>query len=37
MIGCEDKLADQEIDSVLAYMKSYWSKDKYEYQVNMSR
>ena len=37
MIGFDDKLSDQEIDSVLAYMKSYWSIDKYEYQVNMSR
>ena len=37
MIGFEDKLSDKEIDSVLAYLKSYWPIDKYEYQINMSR
>ena len=37
MIGFEAKLSDKEIDSVLAYLKSYWPIDKYEYQINMSR
>ena len=37
MIGFGDKLSDKEIDSVLAYIKSYWSKDKYEHQINLSK
>ena len=37
MIGFEDKLSDNEIDSILAYLKSFWATDKYEYQINMSR
>ena len=36
MIGFEDKLSDKEIDSVLAYMKSYWSKENYEYQLKLN-
>ena len=37
MIGFEDKLSDKEIDSILAYLKSFWPTDKYEYQINMSK
>ena len=37
MIGFEDKLSDNDIDSILAYIKSYWPKDKYDHQINMSK
>ncbi|MDC0427895.1 cytochrome c [Candidatus Pelagibacter sp.] len=37
MIGFEENLSDKDIDSVLAYIKSYWSKDKYEHQINLSK
>ena len=37
MIGFEDKLSDKDIDSILAYIKSYWPKDKYDHQINMSK
>ena len=37
MIGFKDKLSDKEIDSILAYLKSFWPTDKYEYQINMSK
>ena len=37
MMGFEENLSDKEIDSVLAYIKSYWSKDKYEHQINLSK
>ena len=37
MIGFEDKLADKEIDSILAYLKSFWPIEKYEYQIQMSK
>ena len=30
-----DVLNDKEIDSVLAYIKSYWNKDNYEHQINL--
>ena len=30
-----DVLNDKEIDSVLAYIKSYWKKDNYEYQISL--
>jgi hypothetical protein len=36
MIGFEDKLSNQKIDSILAYMKSYWSKENYEYQLKLN-
>ena len=36
MIGFEDKLSDKEIDSILAYLKSFWPIEKYEYQIQMS-
>ncbi|MDB4118802.1 cytochrome c [Candidatus Pelagibacter sp.] len=37
MMGFEDKLSDKDIDSVLAYIKSYWPKDKYDHQINLSK
>ena len=37
MIGFEDNLTDKEIDSVLAYIKSFWPKEEYEYQINLSK
>ena len=37
MIGFEDKLSDKEIDSILAYLKSFWPIEKYEYQIQMSK
>ena len=37
MIGFEDKLSDTEIDSILAYLKSFWPIEKYEYQIQMSK
>ena len=37
MMGFEENLSDKDIDSVLAYIKSYWSKDKYEHQINLSK
>ena len=36
MAGFEDVLNDDEIDNVLAYIKSYWPKDKYQYQINLN-
>ncbi len=37
MIGFGDKLSDEEIDNVLAYIKSYWPKDEYEYQIDLNK
>jgi mono/diheme cytochrome c family protein len=37
MMGYEDNLSDKDIDSVLAYIKSYWPKDKYEHQIGISK
>jgi len=37
MMGFGDKLSDKDIDSVLAYIKSYWPLDLYEFQINMSK
>ena len=37
MIGFENKLSDTEIDSILAYLKSFWPIEKYEYQIQMSK
>jgi len=28
-------LNDEQIDLVLAYVKSYWKKDVYEYQIKL--
>ena len=37
MIGFEENLSDKDIDSILAYIKSYWPKDKYKHQINLSK
>ena len=37
MMGFEENLSDKDIDSVLAYIKSYWPKDKYEHQISISK
>ena len=36
MMGFGEKLSDKEIDSVLAYIKSFWPEKEYEYQINLS-
>jgi mono/diheme cytochrome c family protein len=36
MMGFGDKLNDQEIKSVLAYIKSFWSNKYYEYQMKLN-
>ena len=36
MAGFGDVLTDDEIDNVLAYIKSYWPKDKYQYQIDLN-
>ena len=37
MMGFEDSLSDNDIDNILAYIKSYWPKDKYNFQIDMSK
>jgi mono/diheme cytochrome c family protein len=37
MNGFEDNLSDKEIDSVLAYIKSFWPKEEYEFQINLNK
>ena len=37
MLGYEDKLNDKDIDSVLAYIKSFWPDDIYQQQINLSK
>ena len=37
MLGFEDKLKDKDIDSVLAYIKSFWPDDIYQQQINLSK
>ena len=37
MLGFEDKLKDKDIDSVLAYIKSFWPDDIYQHQINISK
>jgi len=37
MIGFEGNLKDKDIDSVLSYMKSFWSEDIYQQQINLSK
>ena len=37
MLGFEDKLKDKDIDSVLAYIKSFWPDDMYQHQINLSK
>ena len=36
MIGFGNKLSDKEIDSILAYIKSFWSEEHYEYQLKLN-
>ena len=37
MLGFEDKLKDKDIDSVFAYIKSFWPDDMYQHQINLSK
>ena len=37
MLGFEDNLKDQDIDSVLTYIKSFWPDDVYQQQINLSK
>jgi len=37
MMGFEDSLSDNDIDNTLAYIKSYWPEDKYDFQIDMSK
>ena len=36
MMGFSDKLNDSEIKSVIAYFKSFWSKQNYQYQMRLN-
>src|SRR6056300_1519256 len=37
MVGFEDNLSDNDIDGVLAYIKSFWPEDKYDYQISLNK
>ena len=37
MLGFKDKLKDKDIDSVLAYIKSFWPDDMYQHQINLNK
>ena len=37
MLGFGDKLSDNDIDSILAYIKTYWSEDIYLNHLDMSK
>ena len=37
MAGFGEVLNDDEIDNVLAYIKSYWPKEKYQYQIDLNK
>jgi len=37
MLGFEDNLKDEDIDSVLSYIKSFWPDDVYQQQINLSK
>ena len=37
MGGFKDNLSDKDIDSVLAYIKSFWTDDYYQHQINLSK
>jgi mono/diheme cytochrome c family protein len=37
MMGFGDSLSDEEIKATLAYVKSFWSKDKYGYQMKLNK
>ena len=36
MMGFSDKLNDAEIKSVIAYFKSFWSNQNYQYQMELN-
>lgn len=36
MMGFSDKLNDAEIKSVIAYFKSFWSNQNYQYQMRLN-
>ena len=37
MLGFEDNLKNEDIDSVLSYIKSFWPDDVYQQQINLNR
>ena len=37
MAGFKGNLNDKDIDSVLAYIKSFWPDDYYQHQINLSK
>ena len=37
MLGFEGNLKDEDIDSVLSYIKSFWPNSVYQQQINLSR
>ena len=37
MMGFGDKLSDKDIDNVLAYIKTYWNEEIYNYQLELSK
>ena len=37
MLGFEANLKDKDINSVLAYIKSFWPDDVYQQQINLSK
>jgi len=37
MMGFGENLSDKDIDGILAYIKSFWPEDKYDYQINLSK
>ena len=37
MLGFEDNLEDEDIYSVLSYIKSFWPDDVYQQQINLSK
>ena len=36
-MGFGDKLSDKDIDNVLAYIKTYWNEEIYNYQLDLSK
>ena len=37
MLGFENKLNDKDVDSVLSYIKSFWTENLYQQQINLSK
>ena len=37
MLGFEDNLKNEDIDSVLSYIKSFWPDDVYQQQINLNK